>query len=731
MAIVLTPPKKPEGNIRILPLITLKEGVIFPDTEAILTFGRPASINGVNEATQNNSEVCFVSQKSSKISDPKPENLYSVGTICQVVKTLPVNDELHAIVKGISRVKIHSIEMQSGKLLAAVSLLPDVVESSQEVTALVNHVTGEIKEAVNLGKNNIEVPTFMKIISTASSVEISNQIASVLNIKNGDKQNLLEEINLKTRLNKISDLLAEEVKILQIEKKISDKTQKKFDKNMKEAVLRERMRTIQKELGELEEDSEVKELREKIKNQDHYGLEKVKERILEYIAVLMLKAGLKKTEEKSIPTILCFVGPPGVGKTSVGKSIAKSLGRKFVKMSLGGMRDEAEIRGHRRTYVGAMPGRIIQLIKDAGTNNPVFMLDEIDKVGNDFRGDPSSALLEVLDPEQNAFFQDYYLDLPFDLSHVVFITTANILDTIPPALRDRLEIIEFSGYTEAEKLKIGERYLLEKELVNNALTKDDVVITAAILKDIIKHYTREAGVRNLDRLIATVMRKAAMKKAKDKKYKTFLLTSKLLSHALGPKRFVHTLAEKSDQIGIATGLAYTQGGGDILFIEVVIMPGKGNITLTGQLGSVMRESARAAFSYVKSHAKELGLDSRVINRSDIHIHVPEGAVPKDGPSAGLAITTAIISAFGKRPTRRDLAMTGEVTLRGRALEIGGMKEKIIAAHRAGIKEVILPQDNEKNLVDIPKNVQKDLKFHFVASMDDVVKLVFAKSKRSR
>src|SRR3989344_341451 len=787
MAIVLTPPKKPEGNIRILPLITLKEGVIFPDTEAILTFGRPASINGVNEATQNNSEVCFVSQKSSKISDPKPENLYSVGTICQVVKTLPVNDELHAIVKGISRVKIHSIEMQSGKLLAAVSLLPDVVESSQEVTALVNHVTGEIKEAVNLGKNNIEVPTFMKIISTASSVEISHQIASVLNIKNGDKQNLLEEINLKTRLNKISDLLAEEVKILQIEKKISDKTQKKFDKNMKEAVLRERMRTIQKELGELEEDSEVKELREKIKlaklpdnvwektnkeldrlaklsihnpetgyirswiesiaelpwakttmsnlslthaekilNQDHYGLEKVKERILEYIAILKLKAGLKKTEEKSIPTILCFVGPPGVGKTSVGKSIAKSLGRKFVKMSLGGMRDEAEIRGHRRTYVGAMPGRIIQLIKDAGTNNPVFMLDEIDKVGNDFRGDPSSALLEVLDPEQNAFFQDYYLDLPFDLSHVVFITTANVLDTTPPALRDRLEIIEFSGYTEDEKLQIAKKYLIEKELVNNALTKNDVVITTPILKDIIKHYTREAGVRNLDRLIATVMRKAAMKKAKDKKYKTFLLTSKLLSHALGPKRFVHTLAEKSDQIGIATGLAYTQGGGDILFIEVVIMPGKGNITLTGQLGSVMRESARAAFSYVKSHAKELGLDSKVINHSDIHIHVPEGAVPKDGPSAGLAITTAIISAFGKRPTSRDLAMTGEVTLRGRALEIGGLKEKIIAAHRAGIKEVILPKDNQKNLVDIPKKVQKDLKFHFVTGMTDVVKLVFTK-----
>lgn len=787
MAIVLTPPKKPEGNIRILPLITLKEGVIFPDTEAILTFGRPASINGVNEAVQNNSEVCFVSQKSSKVSEPKPENLYSVGTICQVVKTLPVNDELHAIVKGVSRIKIHSIEIQGGKLLAAVSLLPDVVETSQEVKALVNHVSSEIKEAVNLGKNNIEVPTFMKIISTASPVEISHQIASVLNIKNSDKQSLLEEANLKTRLTKIGDFLAEEVKILQIEKKISDKTQKKFDKNMKEAVLRERMRTIQKELGELEEDSDVKELREKIKmaklpdnvaektnkeldrlaklsihnpetsyirswietiaelpwskttesnlslthaekilNQDHYGLEKVKERILEYIAVLKLKSLQKKAEEKSIPTILCFVGPPGVGKTSVGKSIAKSMGRKFVKMSLGGMRDEAEIRGHRRTYVGAMPGRIIQLIKDAGTNNPVFMLDEIDKVGSDFRGDPGSALLEVLDPEQNAVFQDYYLDLPFDLSHVVFITTANVLDTIPPALRDRLEIIEFSGYTEDEKLNIGEKYLIAKELVNNALGKEDVAIPTKTLKAIIKYYTREAGVRNLDRLIATVMRKAAIKKAKDKAFKKVTFSEKQLTDILGPKRFTHSLAEKSDQVGVATGLAYTQVGGDILFIEVATMPGKGNITLTGQLGNIMKESAKAALSYVKSHAKELGLDYKLINRSDIHIHVPEGAVPKDGPSAGLAITTAIISAFSGKPFRKELAMTGEVTLRGRALEIGGVKEKVIAAHRAGIKEVILPKDNEKSLVEVPKKVQKDLKFHFVESMDDVIKIVFAK-----
>lgn len=785
MAIVLDPPKKPEGNIRILPLITLKEGVIFPHTEAILTFGRATSIAGINEAVENNSEVCFLSQKNPKTTDPKSEDLYEIGTICQIIKTLPVNDELHAIVRGLTRVRIHNIDNQTGRLLAAVSELPDTITENQKLTALVNHVTSEIKKAVNLGKSNIEVPAFMKIISTANPSEISNQIASVLNIDNEQKQSLLEEFDLEKRLLKISELLAEEIKILQIEKNIANKTQKKFDKSMKEAVLRERMRTIQKELGESEEDNEIKELRDKVKaakipkeaiekvnkelerlsrlsvqnpesgyirswietvaelpwstaskvnlslthaekilNQDHYGLEKVKERILEYIAVLKLKSQNKKNEAQSIPTILCFVGPPGVGKTSVGKSIAKALGRKFVKMALGGMRDEAEIRGHRRTYVGAMPGRVVQLIKDAGVNNPVFMLDEIDKVGNDFRGDPSSALLEVLDPEQNSTFQDHYLDLPFDLSKVMFITTANVLDTIPPALRDRLEIIEFSGYTEDEKLHIALKYLIEKELENNALTKDDVVLSSDTLKYVIKHYTREAGVRNLDRLIATLMRKVAVKKAKDKEFKKTTLKSTELGKLLGPVRFSHTQAEKEDQIGISTGLAYTSVGGDILFIEVATMPGKGNITLTGQLGNVMKESAKAAYSYVKSHYEQLGIDLKKLNNSDVHIHVPEGAVPKDGPSAGLAITTAIISALTKKPTKKDLAMTGEVTLRGRALEIGGVKEKVIAAHRAGIKQVILPKENEKNLVDVPENVRKDLKFYFVDNMDEVVKIVF-------
>lgn len=774
-------------NVRILPLINLKEGVIFPDTEAILTFGRPNSVNSILEAGQSNQEVCFVSQKNQKTNEPKPDNLFKVGTICRVIKTLPVNDELHAIVRGIARVRIHQVEIQGGKLLAAVSVLPDEYIEGDRLTALINHVSTELKSAVNLGKNNVEVPTFMKLISGVGAVELSHHISSVLSIKNSQKQELLEDVSLERRLMKISEYLAEEVKILQIEKNISAKTQKKFDKNMRENILRERMRTIQKELGDLDEDSEVKELRQKIKevnlpekvlvktnkeleklaklsihnpetsylrtwietilelpwtkgdksnltlshaqkilDQDHYGLEKVKERILEYIAVLKLKTIKEKNEKTHVPTILCFVGPPGVGKTSVGKSIAKAIGRKFVKMSLGGMRDEAEIRGHRRTYVGAMPGRVIQLLKDAEVNNPVFMLDEIDKVGSDFRGDPSSALLEVLDPEQNVAFQDHYLDLPFDLSQIIFITTANVLDTIPPALRDRLEIIEFTGYTDEEKYYIAQNYLIKKELENNALGIEDISISKETIRSLTKYYTREAGVRSLDRLIATLMRKVAVKKASNKKFKKVNISPKDLGGLLGPRVYSHTLAEKSDQIGISTGLAYTQAGGDILFIEVAVMPGKGQITLTGQLGSVMKESAKAAFSYVKSHYDLYGIKPSLLSKSDIHIHVPEGAVPKDGPSAGLAITTAIISAFAKKPARKDIAMTGEVTLRGRALEIGGVKEKVIAAHRSGIKEVILPKDNQKNMVDVPMSVKKDLKFHFVYDMEEVAKIIFAK-----
>lgn len=781
--------KAPIDTISLVPLITLKEGVIYPQTEAILAFGRESSIMGINLAVKNSHLVCFVSQKSKNIDNPKNTDLYQVGTVAEIIKTLPVNKELHALVKGLYKVKIHSVENKNGTLVAAVTKIPDQYVERKELIALTNHVINQTKNALNLGKGNIDAASFIKIINSSSPISISYQVSSTLVLKNIQRQKLLEETNLEKRLMQISEYLAEEIKILQLERKIASKTQKKFDKNMRDSVLRERMRTIQKELGTEKEDGDIKELKEKIKqaklptdikekvvkelarlakisihspessyirtwietvtelpwnkfsngtysikkaekilNQDHYGLEKVKERILEYIAVLKLKSKKKKTKtqvESSLPTILCFVGPPGVGKTSVGRSIAKAVNRKFVKMALGGVRDEAEIRGHRRTYVGAIPGRIIQSIKESGSSNPVFMLDELDKIGKDFRGDPASALLEALDPEQNYAFRDHYLDVLFDLSKVLFITTANVLDSIPPALRDRLEVIQFTGYTEDEKYNIGKKYLVPKQLDNHALDKKDIKIPANILRTVISQYTREAGVRSLEREIAAILRKVAKIKVSKEKFKPIVLTLQRLVSFLGPRKYNYTLKEDDLEPGIVTGLAYTQTGGDILLIEVAIMPGKGRIKLTGQLGDVMKESAQAAYSYVRSHQEQLGIDQEKIATSDIHIHVPEGAVPKDGPSAGLAITTAIISVFNNKPVKKDLAMTGEVTLRGRALEIGGVKEKVIAAHRSGIKEIILPKFNQRSLIDVPDKVKKDLKFHFASSMDEVVKIVFS------
>ena len=772
----------------LIPFIGLKEGVIFPETEAVLTFGKPISIAGINHAFSNNEEVCFVSQKDAKTTATSLSDYYLVGTVCRIVKTLPVNEELHAIVKGLFRVKIESIEEKDGLVWALVSEYPEDTSITAEISALSNRAIALIKRASELGKANIEPGVLTKIIGSSDPLLVSFQISSVLDVKNEEKQKLLENNSLEKRLSFITNHLTEEIKILELEKKIENKTQKRFDDSMKEAVLRERMRAIQKELGEGGEEEEIVELKSKLKkanlpkeiytkvnkelerlkklsihnpetsylrtwietvlelpwgeytkskyslskaekilNQDHYGLEKVKERILEYIAVLKLKSDqVKATKNRAVnpPTILCFVGPPGVGKTSVGRSIAKAIGRKFVKMSLGGLKDEAEIRGHRRTYVGAMPGRIIQSIKESGVSNPVFMLDEIDKIGADFRGDPSSALLEALDPEQNFAFQDHYLDIPFDLSQVLFITTANVLDTIPAALRDRLEVIEFSGYTEEEKYFIAKKYLVKKQSEANAINQKDIVLSSPMLKFLVRHYTREAGVRNLERQIASIMRKIAKAKASSKEL-PIVISKEKINKFLGPIVYSHTLAEDNDQVGLVTGLAYTKVGGDILFIEVATMPGQGKITLTGQLGDVMKESAKAAYSYVRSHSKELGIKDEKISKTDIHIHVPEGAVPKDGPSAGLAITTAIISAFTGKSVPKNLAMTGEVTLRGRALEIGGVREKVIAAHRAGINHVILPKDNEKNIADLPEKVRHDLKFNFVKSMDDVVKIVFS------
>jgi ATP-dependent Lon protease len=771
----------------LLPFIGLKEGVIFPDTEAVLTFGKPASINGINEAVGSNSDVVFASQKDPKISATSKEDYYTIGTVCKILKTLPVNDELHAIVRGIRKVKIHTLVAREGQLWADITTLDDTHKQTSKVIALTNHTVTEIKRAIDLGKSNLDSGVFLKIVNNSEPLTISYQVSSVLNIKNEEKQQLLEEASLEKRLNQINTHLTEEIKILELEKKIASKTQKRFDESMKEAVLRERMKTIQKELGEGGEEDEIKELknrlkksqipedqREKVKkdldrlarlsvhnpetaylrtwvetvldlpwgkftesnfdlakaskvlDKDHFGLEKVKERILEYISVLKLKSSSLKNKSKvNSPTILCFYGPPGVGKTSVGRSIAQALGRKFVKMSLGGVHDEAEIRGHRRTYVGAMPGRIVQSIKEAKSQNPVFMLDEIDKLGNDFRGDPSSALLEALDPEQNHAFVDHYLDIPFDLSKVLFITTANVLDTIPHALRDRLEIIEFTGYTEDEKFHIAKNYLIKKQAQANGIASKDFGLSDKDLLYLVRHYTKEAGVRNLERQIASLLRKVARVKAEDGKLPV-KLNSDNINKYLGPIIYQAVNAEEEDQIGLVTGMAYTKVGGDILFIEVAVMSGSGKIILTGQLGDVMKESARAAHSYVRSHATQLGIKDTVLSKNDLHIHVPEGAVPKDGPSAGLAITTAIISALTARPVRKDMAMTGEVTLRGRALEIGGVKEKVIASHRAGIKTIIMPKDNEKNLVDLPAKVKDDLDFHFVRTMEEVVELVFGK-----
>ncbi len=764
---------------RVVPIIPIRDGIIFPNTDSVLTFGRPKSLAALEISFSKERIVCFVLQKSAKVNDPAPTDVYRIGTLCRIERMIRTDGEINAQVRGLSRVKITSFEDNENYLVGKVEEIEEEDGDTPEVKALCNHLTNEFRRAMNLGKT-VDFLIFMNIMSPDNPpTQLADLIASVLDLKPSARQELLELVSIKERLEKVTDLLAKEIKVLELERRIASKTQERFEKGAREVMLRERLKTIEKELGESEEDNEIREILQKIKlagmpedieekarkearklgqmtqfnpeagyirnyldwlidlpwsresktnldvktaekmlNEDHFGLKDAKERIVEYLAVQKLAGKMKGP-------ILCFVGPPGVGKTSIGKSIAHALGREFVKVSLGGIRDEAEIRGHRRTYVGALPGRIIQGVKDAKTKNPVFMLDEIDKVGADFRGDPSSALLEALDPEQNNAFSDHYLEVPFDLSDVLFITTANVLDTIPPALRDRLEIIHFAGYTHDEKFKIAKGFLIKKQMEVHGLTPRMVEISDTGLKFIIEHYTREAGVRNLERQIARLYRKIA-KLVAEGKAKKVLVTSKNVPDYLGPIKTRANMIEKKDEVGMSTGLAWTEAGGDILFIEVALMPGRGSLLLTGQLGEVMKESCQAAMSYIRARGMSLGLSKKFFQKLDVHVHVPEGAVPKDGPSAGIAITTAIVSALTKIPVRRTVGMTGEVTLRGRVLEIGGVKEKVIAAHRSGLKTIILPKDNKKDLVDVPQEVLTDVDFKFVSHMDEVLDIALTK-----
>ena len=773
---------------RNIPIVAIRGSVVFPHTDTLLSFGRPKSVSAVNTAFQEDRVIAIFTQKDPRMTDPQEEDLYQIGTIATITQMMSTEGEIHTLIRGQARIKLEEIFSHEPHLLGRVTELVEEKNESAQIKALANELLELFKKAVNMGKQ-AEVMTVMKLVSgQASPTELADQIASMLEIKVIEKQKLLETLVLKNRLEKVVKLLAHEISVLDLERTIAVKTQRRFEGQMRKAMLREKKRTIEEELGE-DEDSdlsseEMMEYKQKIKEAKmpedvkkraekelkrlsqmaphnpegayvrnyldwlvempwnkstpnnvsiekatkiladrHYGMEKAKERIVEFLAVMKIKGTAKKKGKsaESQPTILCFIGPPGVGKTSIGKSIAEALNRKFVRVSLGGIRVEAEIRGHRRTYVGALPGRIIQGIKNASTKNPVFMLDEIDKVGIDFRGDPSSALLEALDPEQNKEFSDHYLEVPFNLSEVMFIATGNVLDTIPPALKDRMEVISFPGYTEEEKFHIGNNFLWPKQLKLHGLEDRKINLEKEAIKEIINRYTREAGVRELERNMAAICRKIARLIAEKKKFPKKISAGEIHKF-LGSRKFSSLIAEKKDEIGMATGLAVTAVGGEILFIEVALMPGKGRLTLTGQLGEVMQESAKAAFTWAKAHYKELKLKEDFALNLDVHIHVPEGAVPKDGPSAGVAIATALASALSKKPVRRDVGMTGEITLRGRVLEIGGVKEKVIAGHTAGLKTIILPKDNKKDLGDIPSSIKKDIKFVFAETIDDVLKI---------
>jgi len=760
----------------VLPLLPLRDLVVFPNMVIPLFVGREQSINALEEAINLNSLIFIATQINPEVEKPILEDMYSIGTIAKIIQIYKLPDDtIKILVEGLSRaqikstekfnnflkVKVEKIIVKNGKNLKTEALMRLAVNRFEQYLKLNNKIPSEIILSIN----NIEKPD-----------KLADIIASNLILKIKEKQNLLEIINPLERLENLIVILKKEVSILELEKSIQERVEVNLESYQKDYYLKEQLREIQKELGDREKSiSETDEFKEKILSlklikeveekcireaerlekmpflsaesgviinylewiislpwnkrtkekfnielvkkvldEDHYGLLDIKERILEYLAV-------KKLSNKKISTILCLIGPPGVGKTSLAKSIARSMGRKFIRTSLGGVRDEAEIRGHRKTYIGSMPGRIIQGIVNVKSKNPVFLLDEIDKMTMDFRGDPASALLEVLDPEQNNTFSDHYLEIPFDLSEVMFITTANNEDEIPYSLRDRMEIINIPGYIEYEKLQIARLFLFPKQINNHGFKKNDIEISDKAMKKIIKEYTREAGVRGMEKEIASICRKVALNLVYSKKKKRVRITLKNLENYLGIPKFKVDRIENEDAIGLATGLAWTEIGGEVLSVETIVMPGKGKLTLTGQLGDIMQESGKAALTYARSRAAKFKIDNKFYENCDIHVHIPDGAIPKDGPSAGITMATSLISSLTEIPIRKDVAMTGEITLRGRVLPVGGLKEKILAAYQFGIKTVIIPQDNIKNLEDLPNDIKKKLKFVMVNNLDEVLK----------
>ncbi len=773
-----------DSDVMELPMIPLRGLSVFPNMVLHFDIGREKSINALEKAMIMNQHIFLASQKDDNTDLPTPDDFYHVGTIGKIKQMLKLpGDSIRVLVEGVCRGEIEKIIFEVPYFRCSVRKLEEkeTEKDDSEAEALMRTVLTNFDEYININQN-LTPEIFATVVTIEDPGRMADMIASHLEIRLEDKQSLLETLDPKERLEKLNGILIKEIEILNIEQDISSKVKSQINKNQREYYLREQMRAIQEELGVTEdvedevadflEQLEALELEEKTKdkiekeikrfskmqpasaeatvsrnyietvlslpwnksseenidlkraeeilNEDHYGLEKVKERVLEYLAVIQLSKSLKGP-------ILCLVGPPGVGKTSIARSVARSTGREFVRMSLGGVRDEAEIRGHRRTYIGAIPGRIISSIKDSGTNNPVFLFDEVDKIGADYKGDPASALLEVLDPEQNRDFTDHYLEVPFDLSKVMFITTANTTETIPRPLLDRMEVIEVSGYTEEEKLNIAMKYLVPKQIKENGLTKSSISFTKQGVRSIINYYTRESGVRNLEREIGNICRKVAKNIVCGETEKVSV-SAKKVTEFLGKKRFRFDIIKGEKEVGVTTGLAWTIVGGDTLFIETAAVPGTGKLVLTGQLGDVMQESAKAGVSYIRSVASKLKIDPDFYKKYDLHIHIPEGATPKDGPSAGVTMCTAIISTLTGIPVRKDIAMTGEITLRGKVLPVGGIREKVMAAHRAGIRKVLLPKDNEADINDIPEAVRDEMEFVLIKNVNDALKQVLVKDE---